>query len=111
VVPTNATIQQAIADVFDQTVTGVRCNGCHANTVKRRHSTIIAAPKILVVQLQILTPLKTFHALRYNGFLDLTARQAIPTLPLGYVMRGVVSHRGETADSGHYIASVRQRDN
>jgi uncharacterized UBP type Zn finger protein len=110
VAPPNTLLNQAIADVFQQDMNSVFCDGCQANTTKTRRSTIIAAPKILVVQLQILTPLKTLHALRYSDIISLTAYQAFPTLPLNYVLRGVVSHCGDTADTGHYIASVRQRD-
>jgi ubiquitin C-terminal hydrolase len=106
----DTTIYDAVSRSFSETMTGVYCSECETNRTKDRVRYILAAPKVLVVHLQILTPVsKVYHALTYPENLDLTARQTHTTLPLRYRLTGVVSHGGNGIEGGHYIASVRQR--
>ncbi|KAJ4990588.1 hypothetical protein SVAN01_03819 [Stagonosporopsis vannaccii] len=117
----NSTIAEAIDDAFLGQVQGSRCENCASNQTKTRRTKIVAAPKILRIQLQILRPNeKIFHALTHPDQLDLTASQEIAKLPLRYELSSVLAHAGdyfnidpEDEDSnlvihGHYIASVRE---
>jgi hypothetical protein len=104
-------IYHAIAGTFTEIVLAANCERCDANRTKTRRRTILAAPKILVVQFQILSPRhKIMHTLSCPEILDLTNRQEVSTLPLQYRLTGVVSHSGPSANAGHYIASMRERD-
>lgn len=54
---------------------------------------------------------KVDHTLTYPEILTLTNDQEVKNLPLNYRLMGVVSHFGEGAEEGHFIASVRGRQN
>lgn len=98
--PNHTTIAQAILESFQHDVDDVECMQCRQNRTKHRETEIVAAPKILRIQLQILMPQhKIFHHLTYPNMLDLTTRQQIPTLPLQYRLSSVVSHTGDFVDA------------
>lgn len=81
----------------------------HRPSYRRR---IVAAPKILCVRFLILTYAgKIYQTLNYPEILDLTNRQEVNRLQLRYRGTGVVTHRRERVRGGHYIASVRGRQN
>ncbi|KAH7393009.1 hypothetical protein BKA66DRAFT_567732 [Pyrenochaeta sp. MPI-SDFR-AT-0127] len=101
-------ITNSITAAFQNVVENIHCSECLQNQTKYRKYDIIAAPKILQVQIAILQyDGKIMHSMDYPETLDLTAFQQFTTLPLEYRLSGVVSHAGEGLSGGHYIASVR----
>lgn len=106
-----ADITNAITAGFQHTVQDVYCDECFQNQDKYRSCEIVAAPKILHVQIAILQiDGKIMHSMTYPEILDLTPFQQFTALPLQYRLSGVISHSGESANFGHYIASVRGRN-
>jgi hypothetical protein len=60
----DTTIYDAVTRSFNETMTGIYYSECETNRTKDRVRHILAAPKVLVVHLQILTPVsKVYHAL------------------------------------------------
>ena len=99
--PRHTDITQAIRNALQHDVHDTHCQRCGTNQTKTRWTEIVAAPKVLRIQLQImLYNQKLFHALDYPDVLDLTAFQQTPGLPLEYGLSSVVAHAGDFVSAG-----------
>ncbi|KAK7182918.1 ubiquitin carboxyl-terminal hydrolase 2 [Paraphaeosphaeria sporulosa] len=115
---THNTVASAIHDKFEKypgpesKCESATCGG--ANTDKLQVWIIRAAPRILTITLVVFdyqedTPIKKLHAVEIGEELDLTRYQEVKVVPLKYRLSTVVSHSGNTANAGHYVASVRSQ--
>ncbi|KAI5358273.1 putative ubiquitin specific protease, papain-like cysteine peptidase superfamily [Septoria linicola] len=81
--------------------------------VRRVTTTIVRAPEVLFVGLQRIDPnflVKDFTRVNYPEVLDLSPWVESTEIAgdLNYRLDAVVAHKGDSIDSGHYIAAVRK---
>ena len=93
------------------------CSKCRTKQPAQRKTEIVYGPKILAMQL------KRFKVTNKNNFTTISKLKrkvifqktlALPTtlssigMTSKYQLKGVIEHRGETAENGHYVAYVRK---
>ena len=113
-----------IAEYFRPEAVEIACSSAQCSNVSRwraRDTVITAGPEILVIQMVRMRTddygrsSKVRYSVVPDHRLDLSqytarVRGTDSNMALKYELHGIVSHRGDTLQSGHYISMVRCRN-
>ena len=116
-----ATLEQGIQNSFEKEIVEKHSDVLQRNALWERSSTIKSLPKYIFVQIarftwrqdtsqraKILRPVNFPMMLQTKRFLESGAEKDGSLQHTEYALQCVISHKGRTADSGHYIAWTRK---
>jgi len=104
-----ANIVDLITDFFsNESLQNFFCKVCNRKCSAVRHTTIVRAPTVLIMQLKRFNPFggKNRLNVRTNMFLNLTkftSNQAFTR----YRLNGIIEHLGSGMNFGHYVCAMR----
>ena len=91
------------------------CTTCKEKVMAGKSHTISSLPKLLILHLKRFskengTAAKRTDHVRFNSMLQLEKTSLMRKTVPGYILKGVIVHNGNDAESGHYIAYVLHGD-